>query len=71
MALARLESRHVHGVGMDSRGDIYAGLTIERGVDKFVHKSGGGSSGFRSAISFPPSGRARQCASLARMVRRR
>jgi hypothetical protein len=34
--LARLESRHVHGVGADSRGDIYAGLTTERGVDKFV-----------------------------------
>ena len=34
--LARLESRHVHGVGVDSRGDIYAGLTTERGVDKFA-----------------------------------
>lgn len=34
--LARLESRHVHGVGVDSRGDIYAGLTQERSVDKFV-----------------------------------
>ncbi len=34
--LARLESRHVHGVGVDSRGDIYAGLTVNRGVDKFV-----------------------------------
>jgi len=34
--LARLESRHVHGVGVDSRGDIYAGLTQDRGVDKFV-----------------------------------
>jgi DNA-binding beta-propeller fold protein YncE len=34
--LARLESRHVHGVGVDSRGDIYAGLTTERSVDKFV-----------------------------------
>jgi hypothetical protein len=34
--LARLESRHVHGVGVDSRGDIYAGLTAERSVDKFV-----------------------------------
>ncbi|MBV9829405.1 MAG: hypothetical protein JO001_27620 [Alphaproteobacteria bacterium] len=34
--LARLESRHVHGVGVDSRGDIYAGLTVDRSVDKFV-----------------------------------
>jgi hypothetical protein len=34
--LARLESRHVHGVGIDSRGDIYAGLTVDRSVDKFV-----------------------------------
>jgi len=37
--LTRLESRHVHGVGVDSRGDIYAGLTTERGVDKFVRKT--------------------------------
>jgi sugar lactone lactonase YvrE len=34
--LARMESRHVHGVGVDSRGDVYAGLTQERSVDKFV-----------------------------------
>ena len=34
--LARIESRHVHGVGVDSRGDIYAGLTQDRSVDKFV-----------------------------------
>ena len=34
--LARMESRHVHGVGVDSRGDIYAGLTANRSVDKFV-----------------------------------
>jgi DNA-binding beta-propeller fold protein YncE len=34
--LARMESRHVHGVGVDSKGDIYAGLTQDRGVDKFV-----------------------------------
>ncbi len=39
MVLARLESRHVHGVGVDSRGDIYAGLTVDRSVDKFVRKS--------------------------------
>jgi hypothetical protein len=37
--LVRLESRHVHGVGVDSRGDIYAGLTVDRGVDKFVRKA--------------------------------
>jgi hypothetical protein len=34
--LARMESRHVHGVGVDSKGDIYAGLTQNRSVDKFV-----------------------------------
>jgi DNA-binding beta-propeller fold protein YncE len=34
--LVRLESRHVHGVGVDSRGDVYAGLTVDRSVDKFV-----------------------------------
>ena len=34
--LTRLESRHVHGAGVDSRGDIYAGLTVDRSVDKFV-----------------------------------
>ena len=34
--LARVESRHVHGVGVDSRSDIYAGLTQDRSVDKFV-----------------------------------
>src|SRR5580700_3816811 len=37
--LARMESRHVHGVGVDSRGDIYAGLTQDRSVDKFVRTS--------------------------------
>src|SRR3984957_10183468 len=36
--LARMESRHVHGVGVDSRGDIYAGLTVDRSVDKFVRR---------------------------------
>jgi len=36
--LARLESRHIHGVGVDSRGDIYAGLTVDRSVDKFVRQ---------------------------------
>ena len=34
--LARMESRHVHGIGVDLRGDIYAGLTQDRSVDKFV-----------------------------------
>ena len=36
--LARMESRHVHGVGVHSHGDIYAGLTQERSVDKFVRQ---------------------------------
>jgi DNA-binding beta-propeller fold protein YncE len=36
--LTRLETRHVHGVGVDSRGDIYAGLTVDHSVDKFVRK---------------------------------
>jgi sugar lactone lactonase YvrE len=34
--LVRLETRHVHGVGVDTRGDIYAGLTVDQSVDKFV-----------------------------------
>ena len=34
--LARLETRHIHGIGVDSRGDIYAGLTVDHSVDKFV-----------------------------------
>lgn len=34
--LARVETRHVHGVGVDSRCDIYAGLTVDQSVDKFV-----------------------------------
>ena len=37
--LARLESRHIHGVGVDSRGDIYAGLTVDHSIDKFVRRS--------------------------------
>ena len=36
--LARMESRHIHGIGVDSRGDIYAGLTVDRSVDKFIRK---------------------------------
>ena len=31
--------RHIHGVGVDSRGDIYAGLTVARSVDKFVRRA--------------------------------
>ena len=34
--LVQLDSRHDHGIGVNSRGDIYAGLTQERSVDKFV-----------------------------------
>jgi DNA-binding beta-propeller fold protein YncE len=34
--LARMATRHVHGIGVDSHGDIYAGLTVDRSVDKFV-----------------------------------
>ncbi|HVH81528.1 MAG TPA: hypothetical protein VM782_19160 [Stellaceae bacterium] len=34
--LAKMESRHVHGIGVDSQGNIYAGMTQDRGVDKFV-----------------------------------
>ncbi len=37
--LARMATRHVHGVGVNSRGDIYAGLTVDRSVDKFVRTS--------------------------------
>ena len=38
--LARLACpRHIHGVGVDSRGDIYAGLTVDKHVDKFVRKT--------------------------------
>ena len=36
--LARMASRHVHGVGVDSRGDIYAGLTVDCSVVKFVRQ---------------------------------
>jgi hypothetical protein len=37
--LARMESRHVHGVGVDSTGDIYVGLTQDKSVDKFARIS--------------------------------
>jgi hypothetical protein len=36
--LARFASRHIHGIGVDSKGDIYAGLTQDRSVDKFVRQ---------------------------------
>jgi len=34
--LGRFPSRHIHGIGVDSHGDIYAGLTQDRSVDKYV-----------------------------------
>ena len=34
--ITRLETRHIHGIGVDSHGDIYAGLTVDHSVDKFV-----------------------------------
>ena len=37
--LTRLESRHVHEVGINSSDDIYAGLTTEGGIDKFVRSA--------------------------------
>lgn len=38
--LTRVECpRHIHGAGVDSRGNLYAGLTVNRHVDKFVLKS--------------------------------
>ena len=36
--LARFPSRHIHGICVDSKGDIYAGLTQDRSVDKFVRQ---------------------------------
>jgi len=36
--LARFPSRHIHGIGVDSKGDIYAGLTQDRSVDKYVRQ---------------------------------
>ena len=35
-ALARWEIRQAHGLGVDSRGDIYVGSTSHKTVDKFV-----------------------------------
>ena len=37
-ALARTESPELTGEGVDPCGDIYAGLTQERSVDKFVRQ---------------------------------
>ena len=37
--LARFGARHTHGIGVDSRGDIYVALTTDRSVDKFIRKS--------------------------------
>jgi hypothetical protein len=34
--LARMKSRHVHVVGVDPKGDIYAGLTQNRSVNQSV-----------------------------------
>ena len=36
--LARWEIRHAHGLWVDSRGDIYLGLTTSQSVDKYVRK---------------------------------
>ncbi len=34
--LTRMPARHTHGICVDSRGDIYVGLTTDRSVDKYV-----------------------------------
>ena len=34
--LARWPRRHIHGICVDSRGDIYAGSTSNNAVDKYV-----------------------------------
>jgi DNA-binding beta-propeller fold protein YncE len=36
--LARWDIRHAHGLWVDSRGDIYLGLTTNHSVDKFVRR---------------------------------
>ena len=36
--LARWETRHAHGLTVDSRGDIYVGLSTSHHVDKYVRK---------------------------------
>jgi hypothetical protein len=33
-----MESRHVHGVGANPHGDMYAGLNQDRRVDAFAGK---------------------------------
>lgn len=37
--LARWETRHAHGLGVDSHGDIYVGLTTNHNVDKYVRRA--------------------------------
>ena len=36
--LARFETRGAHGMWVDSRGDIYLGLTGDKSVDKYVRQ---------------------------------
>jgi streptogramin lyase len=36
--LERWPIRHAHGMAVDSKGDIYLGLTIEQSVDKYVRR---------------------------------
>ena len=37
--LARWDARHAHGIWVDSRGDVYLGLTTSRSVDKYARVS--------------------------------
>jgi hypothetical protein len=37
--LARWETRHAHGLTVDSHGDIYVGLTTSRSVDKYIRRT--------------------------------
>jgi DNA-binding beta-propeller fold protein YncE len=37
--LERWPIRHAHGLWVDSRGDIYLGLTLEHSVDKYMRRS--------------------------------
>lgn len=34
--LTRWDVRHAHGIWVDSRGDVYLGLTTSQSVDKYV-----------------------------------
>jgi DNA-binding beta-propeller fold protein YncE len=34
--LARWQTRHAHGLTVDSKGDIYVGLSVDHNVDKYV-----------------------------------